>query len=69
MLKKAYEEYFKSNTLFAQNLVICVVEVDGENIKKISPFYNQNLFYYNLGILVFDKLVKNLMSQDSHSKE
>jgi hypothetical protein len=39
MLKTAYEDYFKGNTLFAQNLVICVVEVENDSIKKITPFY------------------------------
>lgn len=61
MLKRAYEEYFKGNVLYAQNLVICVVEVDGENIKKISPFYNQKQFDDKLEKLGLETVVRRLM--------
>ncbi len=44
MLKTAYEEYFKGNILYAQNLVICVVEVEKDSIKKITPFYYKSSF-------------------------
>lgn len=49
MLKKAYEEYFKGNVLYAQNLVICVVEVKNDSIKEITPFYCKSSFQKNLG--------------------
>ncbi len=44
LLKKAYEDYFKQNTLFAQKLVICVVKVSKDYITEITPFYNKNIF-------------------------
>ena len=60
MLKRAYEEYFKGNVLYAKNLVICVVEVDGENIKKISPFYNQKQFDDDLKTFDLEEVVMKL---------
>lgn len=61
MLKRAYEDYFKGNVLYAKNLVICVVEVDGENIKKISPFYNQKQFDDDLKTFDLESVVKKLV--------
>ena len=61
MLKRAYEEYFKGNVLYAKNLVICVVEVEKENIKKISPFYNQKQFDDILKTFDFENVVKKLV--------
>ena len=61
MLKRAYEEYFKDNVLYAKNLVICVVEVEKENIKKISPFYNQKQFDDDLKTFDLENVVKKLV--------
>lgn len=61
MLKRTYEEYFKGNVLYAKNLVICVVEVDGKNIKKISPFYNQKQFDDILEKFDLESVVKKLV--------
>ncbi|MBR1428938.1 MAG: DEAD/DEAH box helicase family protein [Rickettsiales bacterium] len=61
MLKRAYEEYFKGNVLYAKNLVICVVEVEEKNIKKISPFYNQKQFDDKLEKLGLETVVRRLM--------
>lgn len=60
MLKRAYEEYFKGNVLYAKNLVICVVEVDGKNIKKISLFYNHEQFDNKLETFDLENVVKKL---------
>jgi hypothetical protein len=61
MLKKAYEEYFKGNALYAKNLVICVVEVEKENIKKISPFYNHEQLDDDLKTFDLENVVKKLV--------
>ena len=59
-LKKAYQDYFNGNALYLNNLVICVVEVEKENIKKISPFYNNGYFKDRLTTLNLEDVVKEL---------
>ena len=61
LLKQAYESYFNNNTLFANRIVLCVVEVDGKNIKKISPFYNQKQFDDDLKTFDLENVVKKLV--------
>ena len=60
ILKNAYEDYFNNNALYAQNLVICVVEVEKENIKNIDPFYQQNQFNCELKNLKLEEIIEKL---------
>ena len=57
-LKKAYQDYFNGNALYSQNLVICIVEVERESIKKISPFYNHGKFDDDLKTFDLEGVVK-----------
>lgn len=61
LLKQAYESYFNNNTLFANRIVLCVVEVEKENIKKISPFYDQKQFDDILETFDLENVVKKLV--------
>ena len=60
MLKTAYEDYFKGNVLYAQNLVICVIEVEKDIIKKTTPFYCKSFFQENLGEQNLGKIIETI---------
>lgn len=60
MLKIAYEDYFKGNVLYAQNLVICVVEVEKDSIKKITPFYYKSSLKEDLAKKNLEDLIEHI---------
>jgi len=60
MLKKAYEDYFKGNALYAKNLVICVVEVKNDSIKETTPLYCKSSFQKNLGEQNLGKIIETV---------